>query len=315
MNRDRFTVPMHRYHQIAVVTAVGIAVLVVAGGIVRLTGSGLGCDDWPGCNNTSFVDVSSSHTAIEQINRLLSGVIGVPTLALVVCAPYVAPRRRGLIGPAAGVLATVLANAVLGGIAVRGELHPALVQSHFILAMVSITFALIAVHRSGPDEVARVVLPRPVAGMLWGFGALTAVALVTGTVVTGTGPHAGDERAQRFGFDISTVARLHATTVWLAVASCLVLLAVLRRHGMLDGHRSRVSTWVFVALVQGGIGYVQYANGVPELLVGAHLAGATAVWAATVHVVANGIEPGSIGRASLPPGGGELLVGPTSGRV
>ncbi len=136
---------------IAIVTAAGLCLLVVAGGVVRLTGSGLGCDDWPNCNAQSFVDVSSGHAAIEQVNRLISGFIGIPTLLMVIGSFRVRPRRSGLVGPSIGVLVTVLANAVVGGIAVRTDLHPALVQSHFLLAMASRSGSRwwrCAVHRS-----------------------------------------------------------------------------------------------------------------------------------------------------------------------
>jgi phage shock protein PspC (stress-responsive transcriptional regulator) len=150
---DRWTLSTERFRQIALVTVAGLCLLVVAGGVVRLTGSGLGCDDWPNCNDESFVDVSSGHTAIEQLNRLLSGLIGIPTLAMAVGSFRVRPRRSrtgptGLVVPSIAVLVTVLANGVVGGIAVRTDLHPALVQSHFLLAMASIAFGLVAVHRA-----------------------------------------------------------------------------------------------------------------------------------------------------------------------
>lgn len=309
MERERFTIPLHRYRQVAIVTVAGLCLLVVAGGIVRLTGSGLGCDDWPACNQERFVDVSSGHTAIEQVNRLLSGLIGVPTLLLVAGAFRVRPRRRGLVGPSLGVLLSVFGNAVVGGIAVRGDLHPALVQSHFILAIISITFAMIAVHRSGPHEVTSSPLAAGGRARFVIVGILTGLALVTGTIVTGTGPHAGDEEARRWGFDIERVAQVHSVTVWLAVAAMVLLVVWLRRDPMeYDTHAGRLSTWMFLAVVQGGIGYVQYFNGVPEVLVGAHLAGATALWVATVHLVQMAIAP--IGSPTAPPGEPEQVVAP-----
>jgi cytochrome c oxidase assembly protein subunit 15 len=266
---------VRRYRRLAVFTTVGICVLVVAGGVVRLTGSGLGCDDWPNCNDTRFIDVSSGHAAIEQLNRLLSGLIGVPTLALAVGSFFVR-GRRGLRWPAIGVLVTVLANGVVGGIAVRGDLHPALVQSHFLLAMLSILFAVIAVRRAAEQPV-HVVRPDPAPMLL---GGLTFLALVTGTVVTGTGPHAGEEDVRRFGFDISNVARIHSVTVIAAIAAALWVAWRVRRTGEASA-MSLLSGWIFVALLQGGVGYTQYFNGVPELLVGAHIALATGLWVIT----------------------------------
>jgi len=283
---DRWTLTAHRFRQLAIVTTAGLCLLVVAGGVVRLTGSGLGCDDWPNCNAESFVDVSSGHTAIEQVNRLLSGLIGLPTLAMAIGAFRVRPRRDGLVWPSMGVLFTVLGNGVVGGIAVRTDLHPALVQSHFLLAMASIAFALIAVRRAGPLAPAPSPAPVPVRRVAWLLGALTAAALVTGTVATGTGPHAGDEDVRRWGFEIETVARIHSIAVLAAVGSGLALVLLLRRRpSERDRVGSLLSTWMFVAVVQGGIGYFQYFTGVPEMLVGAHIAGATALWVATVMLV------------------------------
>ena len=279
-------------------TTAGVCLLTVAGGIVRLTGSGLGCDDWPNCNSQRFVDVSSGHTAIEQINRLLSGVIGIPTLLLAVAAFRVRPRVSGLRWPAVGVLVSVLANGVVGGIAVRTDLHPALVQSHFLLAMVSIAFGMVAVHRSSPgavhsSESSQSCQSSPATSWRGRSGqlaaaltALTAAALVTGTIVTGTGPHAGEQDVRRFGFDISNVARIHSATVLVALVVA-GLLAWMLRHGVdsTAGVRGALSGWIFVGLLQAAVGYTQYFNGVPELLVGIHIALATGLWVMTIRLL------------------------------
>ncbi|MGB3736480.1 MAG: COX15/CtaA family protein [Ilumatobacter sp.] len=282
-----------RYRQLAIVTTVGICVLVVAGGVVRLTGSGLGCDDWPNCNAERFIDVSTGHAAIEQVNRLLSGLIGLPTLLLAIVSFRAAPRGSGLRWPAIGVLASVLANGVVGGIAVRGDLHPALVQSHFLLAMISIAFGLVAIRASsgrriewsgalGLDSALRTKLVSALT-------VVTAAALVTGTVVTGAGPHAGEQDVRRFGFDISQVARLHSGTVIIAVAIGAALALSLAQAGDVSV-RNAVSSWMFVAILQGGIGYAQYFTGVPELLVGTHIAGATLLWVVTVRLFLTDVD-------------------------
>ncbi len=295
----RETIGVRGFRRLAIVTTAGIALLVVAGGVVRLTGSGLGCDDWPNCNSERFVDVSSGHAAIEQINRIFSGLIGIPTLALAILAFRV--PVRGVRVPSIGVLVSVLANGVVGGLAVRGDLHPSLVQSHFLLAMVSLAFAMTVVRRagSGVADAARTVgVQPPTRHLARALAAGTALALVTGTVVTGTGPHAGDEDVRRFGFDISDVARLHSVVVIATVGFALALAWQLRRDPA--GRQelaSSVSAWIFIGLVQGGIGYVQYFNGVPELLVGAHIAFATVLWLVTLALV------GGVGRvAASPPG-------------
>jgi len=293
--RPRFTMSLRRYRRIAIITVAGVCFLTVAGAVVRLTGSGLGCDDWPNCNNERFIDVSTGHAAIEQANRLVSGLVGVPTLLMAIGAFRVRPLRRGLKVPSIVVLLSIFGNGVVGGMAVRGDLHPFLVQSHFLLAMVSILFGLVAIHRARPEQVtprATIGVTSLVSLLFAGFGALMAASLVTGTVVTGAGPHAGDESARRYGFDISTVAEIHSVTVWIAVASFLALVVALRRDRDLFHRLSgRVSTWMFIAVVQGGIGYVQYFNDIPATLVAAHVAGATALWVVTVLFISAALEP------------------------
>jgi cytochrome c oxidase assembly protein subunit 15 len=294
-DRERLTMSLRRYRQIAILTVAGVCFLTVAGAVVRLTGSGLGCDDWPNCNNEQFIDVSSGHAAIEQINRLVSGLVGIPTLLMAIGAFRVRPARRGLKVPSLMVLVTILGNGVVGGIAVRGDLHPFLVQSHFLLAMLSIGFGLVAIHRARPEPVgdrSSIGVTPLLAVLMLVLGVLVAASLATGTVVTGAGPHAGDESARRYGFDISTVAEVHSVTVWIAVASFLALVMVLRRdRSLFDRLSHNISTWMFVAVVQGGIGYLQYFNDIPATLVAAHVAGATALWVVTVRLVLAGWEP------------------------
>ncbi|HUV20092.1 MAG TPA: COX15/CtaA family protein [Ilumatobacteraceae bacterium] len=294
-DRERLTMSLRRYRQIAILTVAGVCFLTVAGAVVRLTGSGLGCDDWPNCNNERFIDVSSGHAAIEQINRLVSGLVGIPTLLMAIGAFRVRPARRGLKVPSLVVLATILGNGVVGGLAVRGDLHPFLVQSHFLLAMLSIGFGLVAIHRAKPEPIvarSSIGVTPLVTGLMLGLGLLVAASLATGTIVTGAGPHAGDETARRYGFDISTVAELHSVTVWIAVASFLALVVVLRRdRALFDRLSVNVSTWMFVAVVQGGIGYVQYFSDIPATLVAAHVAGATALWVVTVQLIQAALEP------------------------
>ena len=278
------------YRRLAVLTTSGVCFLVVAGGIVRLTGSGLGCDDWPNCNDTRFIDVSSGHAAIEQINRLVSGLIGIPTLIIGIGSFFVR-ERSGLRWPALGLLITIFANGVVGGMAVRGDLHPALVQSHFLLAMASVAFGMVAIRRSGSTPVRR--RPLDPAAVLLTVG--TAAALATGTVVTGTGPHAGDEEIRRFGFDISSVAEVHSVTVLITLAFALWFAWRRRDDGPI---REALSAWIFLGVVQAGVGYLQYFTGVPEILVGVHLALATALWALTIWLVLLS----SSDTGTLPPG-------------
>jgi len=169
------------------------------------------------------------------------------------------------------------------------------VQSHFLLAMVSIGFGLWAIHRARPEPVVSRTTIGVTPLITWlfvGLGVLVAAALATGTVVTGAGPHAGDETARRYGFDISTVAEIHSVTVWVAVAAFLALVVVVRRdHALYHRLSQNITTWMFVAVVQGGIGYLQYFNDIPAVLVAAHVAGATALWVLTVQFIQAALEP------------------------
>lgn len=269
-----------RFRQVAIVALAMLAVIIVTGAAVRLTGSGLGCDDWPNCSDTSFVDVSSKHTAIEQINRLFTGVVGVAVIACVAGALARVPRRRDLTTLAALLVVGVIANAVLGGISVLVDLHPLAVQGHMLLSMALIVAGTVLVRRAGePDDAPRLAVVAPATVRLVRIHfAMACVAIVTGTVVTAAGPHAGDEDAARLAVEIPTVARLHGVTVIATVLTALAL-AWRVRNSSADRRAltSALSAWVFAACLQGALGYIQYFNGVPALLVGVHVTGATAV--------------------------------------
>jgi heme a synthase len=185
-----------RYRQITLAALVALSVIVVSGAAVRLTGSGLGCDDWPRCNSERLIDVSSMHAAIEQINRLFTGVVAAAVIAAVLGSLIRLPRRRDLTWLSVGLVAGVVGQVVLGGITVLVELHPLAVQAHFLLSMVLIANAVVLLRRAGePDGQMRVVGIEPLANkVVWLLTVLTTCALVTGTVVTGAGPHAGDEK-------------------------------------------------------------------------------------------------------------------------
>jgi cytochrome c oxidase assembly protein subunit 15 len=267
------------YSRLTLLAALALAVIIVTGALVRLTGSGLGCPDWPECNRSRFVDVSSTHGAIEQVNRMFTGVVAVAVILAVLGALVREPRRKDLTLLSLGLVAGVIGQIVLGGITVLTDLHPAAVQSHFVLSILILTDALVLHHRAGeapgpyratvPGAVRRWVL------VAWG---LVGVAIVTGTVVTGTGPHGGDEEARRFGFAVTAVARVHSITVLVAVG-CLLLLAQRIRQGPVWTTLGERLIAVLVALViQGTIGYVQYFNNVPVLLVALHVVGVVVVW-------------------------------------
>ena len=290
------------YRRIAIAALLALSAIVVTGAAVRLTGSGLGCDDWPNCNNERLIDVSTSHAAIEQINRLFTGVVALAVIAAVLGSLLRRPRRRDLTWLSLGLVAGVIGQVVLGGITVLVDLHPLAVQAHFLLSMVLVALAVALVVRAGdPDGEPRV--PRVTATIrraVWVLAVATTLALVTGTVVTGAGPHAGDENARRFDIAISTVGRIHGITVITTIALALVLVGLLR-HRPSDSARIRpmLTTWMFVAVLQALIGYVQYFSGVPALLVGVHILGATSLYIATVGLV---MRCRGVDRSDVAPG-------------
>ena len=277
-----------QYRAITVAALVAICAIIVTGAAVRLTGSGLGCADWPACSSTKFIDVSSRHAAIEQVNRLFTGFVSLAVIAAVLGSLVRSPRRGDLTVLSLGLVTGVVAQILLGGVTVLVDLHPAAVQGHMLLSLVLVANSVVLVRRaSEPDDgvVVRPVSPE-ISRHTAGVAALTALALVTGTVVTGAGPHAGDEEARRYGVAIADAARVHGTSVVLAVVAVLVLAWRLRRRPAERTELAEwVSAWIVVALLQGAIGYIQYFNEVPALLVGIHVFGATVLWAVTVGLV------------------------------
>jgi cytochrome c oxidase assembly protein subunit 15 len=274
-----------RYRLIAIGAWAALAVIIVTGAAVRLTGSGLGCDDWPRCSQEKFVDVSSEHAAIEQINRLFTGVVGVAVIVAVLAAYVRAPRRRDLTVLSWWLVFGVVGNAVIGGISVKVDLHPLVVQSHMLLSMLLVVVATTLVRRAGePDGVER----HPVVGpgarwIVWVHFAAACAVVFTGTLVTGAGPHAGDKDAKRLDVAIPTIARVHGITVMVTLAIALGLAWYLNsRPTQRRPLQTALSTWIVVGAAQAAIGYVQYLTDIPAGLVAVHIVGAIAVmWAST----------------------------------
>jgi heme a synthase len=271
--------------RIFLATLVAQIVIVVTGGAVRLTGSGLGCPTWPQCAEDSYVPLPAQaeaqlHKWIEFGNRLLTFVLALVVLIAIVAAIRHVRSHRGTGGRILVILTLaqllgIVAQAVLGGITVLTDLHPIPVAGHFILSIVLITVAatLHFLVSAAPLGARREVLRLIQAITVIGF-----VVIVLGTIVTGSGPHAGDEKARRFGFDPRLMSWLHADAVILLMG---LLIAVLIAMRLTDGSpllQRRGLILFGVALAQGIIGYVQYFTGLPEIVVGAHLLGACLFW-------------------------------------
>ncbi|HEV8056683.1 MAG TPA: COX15/CtaA family protein [Nocardioidaceae bacterium] len=265
--------------------------IVVTGGAVRLTGSGLGCPTWPRCTPESFTPHGALgvHGAIEFGNRMLTFVLVAVALATWVAALNYVPRRRDLV-----VLATVLAlgvpaQAVIGGLAVLTDLNPWVVSLHFMLSMGLIAVSVALVRRTrrswSPIASGGSALPARLRGLAVAVFCVTFVVLYVGTVVTGSGPHAGDADAPRNGLDPRLLSHLHAALVYLLITLSVTALVWLRRMG--GPGEARRAAWMvlMVELAQGSLGFAQYFSNLPELLVGLHLLGAALLTAAVTWLL------------------------------
>jgi cytochrome c oxidase assembly protein subunit 15 len=282
------TLSPSQFRAVSIAALFAIGAIIVTGAAVRLTGSGLGCADWPACSSSKFIDVSSRHAAIEQVNRLFTGLVSVAVIAAVLGSLVREPRRKDLTLLSLGLVAGVLAQILLGGVTVLVDLHPAAVQGHMLLSLLLVANAVVLVRRAREPDDGRAVRPvsPEISRHAVAVAVLTGIALVTGTVVTGAGPHAGDEEARRFGIEIADAARIHGSSVVVVVVTMLVLAWRLRSRPAERAELAEwMSAWILIALLQGAIGYVQYFNEVPAVLVGIHVFGATVLWAVTVALV------------------------------
>lgn len=286
------SVSPERYRRIVWVALVALGVIVVSGAAVRLTQSGLGCTDWPTCEQGRLAPEWRLRGWIEFGNRLFTGVVSASVIAAVLAARWRRPRRRDLELWAWGLVAGVLAQVVLGGVTVLVTLHPIAVIGHFLLSIVLLTDAVVLLDRAGPGGglPARRSALSTHSRLLLAAGAMV---LLAGTVVTGTGPHGGDTRAERLPLDLTWVARTHAVAAWVFVALLAALVVRAARSGD-EGLFRRARVLLVVAVAQGGIGYLQYALEVPPGLVALHVLGSVLVWcgALWVHLgVRRGVAP------------------------
>ncbi len=268
----------------ALVVNVGI---VVTGGAVRLTASGLGCPTFPRCTDDSLVVTREmgGHGLVEFGNRMLTFALS----AVVVAAVVVAWRagRRDLLRLALLLFGGIVAQALLGGVTVLTGLNPVTVMAHFLVSMALVAVATLALERAAGQPVPRRLLVHP--AVLRGGQALvvvTALLLVAGTVVTGSGPHSGDKNAtHRLPFDLREVTQLHADLVFLLVGLAVGLAVALRATSAPAELRRRSTVLLVVVLAQGAVGYTQYATDLPVVLVMVHLLGACLVWVAALRVL------------------------------
>ena len=271
--------------RVALANAVANGAIVLTGGAVRLTGSGLGCPTWPRCTDASFVVTPelAGHGIIEFANRLLTFVLTAVAVATVVVV-FRSVRRDLRTLAVIGFLG-IPAQALLGGITVLTGLNPWTVTAHFLLSMVLVAVATMLWLRSREPGVGRPLLRRPFVLLVSGITAVTAIVLALGTVVTGSGPHSGDPKAGRTGFDPELVSQLHADVVFLLIGLTVALLVALYAVDSPGRGRRAARDLLIVQLAQGLVGYVQYFTDLPIALVLVHMLGAVLITAYTARLV------------------------------
>ncbi|MQA23924.1 MAG: heme A synthase [Micromonosporaceae bacterium] len=273
--------------RLALASLVANVLIVLTGGAVRLTGSGLGCPTWPRCTEDSYVNTAEmgAHGLIEFGNRGLSIVVGMAAVATLAAVLWSRPRRRGLTWLAGAVVVGVGIQGLIGGISVRVNLNPWVVAGHFLMSMVVIAAAYALWRRSAEsDAPARPLVPRELRWLAGTILAATLTVLAVGTVVTGSGPHAGDPGSPRIDVDPLLVTQLHADAVFLLLGLSIAAWLALRAVGA-PRHAVRAALLLLGAeLAQGLVGFTQYFTALPAPLVAAHLAGACAVWLAALHL-------------------------------
>ncbi len=275
--------------------------ILVTGAVVRLTGSGLGCPTWPECVDGSYVPTARQpeawHKYVEFGNRLLTFVLVILAVAAIAAALWDRRSRRRAALPQRNVIVALalipfvgtFAQAILGGITVLTGLHPATVSAHFLLSMAIVAGNVALVVRAGDsgDQPIAFLVPSAVRGLAWALVAVSALVVVLGVLVTGSGPHSGDAQSEnRFFFDPRTISWLHADVVLLFLGlliGLLVALTVVRAPA-----RAIRRAWLLlvIAAVQGALGYVQYFTGLPIALVTIHVLGSGLVWIAVLFVPA-----------------------------
>ncbi|MCK1819734.1 COX15/CtaA family protein [Streptomyces sp. XM83C] len=279
-------------------------VIVVTGGAVRLTGSGLGCPTWPKCTDDSLTATGAMgvHGAIEFGNRMLTYVLCAAVGWAIVAARSQKPWRRGLTRLGWAQFWVVMGNAVLGGIVVLVGLNPYTVAAHFLLSTALITVATVTWQRTREgDEAPRPLVGRAVAQLVWFLVAAAGLLVAVGTVVTGAGPHAGDSsEVARMPVDWEAVTKLHAVLAWIVVTLTFALWFVLKAVDAPRGPLARTRELFLVLLAQGVIGYVQYFTDLPEVLVALHMLGSCLVWVGVVRVLLSLRERPVEARADLP---------------
>ena len=259
---------------------------------MRLTGSGLGCSDWPNCEPGQLVPEADFHAWVEFANRLVTGLVSIAVVLAVSGAALRRPVVKQLTRWALGLVVGVATQIALGAITVTTHLSPPVVMGHFLLSMVLIWNAVVLENLARPNNGpgSRSNLAQSLRLHSGVVAIATALVVVTGTLVTGSGPHGGDENVERLGLPLSEIARVHGgAVVVLLLLTVTLRLRVQYLQNTLVKHR--VNVVLLVMILQAVIGYTQYFTQLPVLLVGFHIAGATILWISTIRLALTACTP------------------------
>ena len=299
------------YRRITLFALVALGIIVVTGAAVRLTGSGLGCSTWPRCEHDSFVPRGETgfHGPIEFVNRLFTGVVSVAVILAVLGSLIRVPRRRDLTWWSLSLVAGVVGQIVLGGLTVLFDLAPPFVMGHFLVSAVLVGCGVVLHHKAGePDAGERRPVATPeIRHLAQALLGAASVVLITGTAVTGSGPHGGSVDVRRLDFFLPDITRVHSLAVWLLLAGTVWALHLTRRGGASPVVERALRTLVMIEVAQGAVGYTQYFTGVPEWLVAIHVLGAMLVWITTITVLlrtttVDAVRPSSPAPSPIPSG-------------
>lgn len=290
----RGAISPERYVQFVRGALWSLTVIVITGAAVRLTGSGLGCSDWPTCEEDQFVASLEHHALIEFGNRLFTGVVTIAVVLAVLGSIRRGPKRRDLIWWSWGLVAGVIAQILLGAVLVLTHLDPRFTMGHFILSMVLLWNAAVLIEKAKTD-IADPAPPwmgapsdhdRPIRNASRTLFVFGSILLVTGTIVTGSGPHSGSDDelvADRLPFLVRDVTRIHSITAFTVLA---VVLVIIRRAHRAEKFALREQAMRLMTLLvaQGAVGYWQYFTGVPVQLVAVHITLASITWIQIVRL-------------------------------
>ena len=280
------------FRRLSIATLVMVALIVVSGAAVRLSGSGLGCTDWPDCSRGHLTPPLQFHSLIEFGNRLVTVALTLVVAATVLAALRRRPFRRDLAWLSGGLVGGVLLQAVMGGIVVYTKLNPYLVMVHFLASMPLVVDAVVLLHRATRDYSpgsGRLLVPRPIQWMSRGLGLLLAIVLAAGSTTTGASPDGGSSqgqvRAKRIPVSLQALAELHATLALFMVGFALALAVALHAIDVPERVRRAGRILVGVLVLQAGIGYTQYLTHLPAAVVELHVAGATVLVIGTTQFI------------------------------